>query len=84
VKCLCGYYTHELTVALVTQTRAIQDQANQNSDIDRRDSFQASFINEELLAIDRHWVVGTLYYMRMWPLVGCSCTSACLHTHACT
>ena len=46
MKCLCGYYTHELTVALVTQTRAIQDQANQNSDIDRRDSFQASFINE--------------------------------------
>lgn len=37
-----GYFTHQLTVAMVTGTRLAQDQASQNSNMDGKGASEAT------------------------------------------
>lgn len=63
-----SYCTHGLTGAVATRVRPTQDQANQNTNIDRVDDLQAPPHAEEIL--DSCWGRKNNSSLRIWPTAG--------------
>lgn len=62
---------HQVTAVVLTNTRPIQDQASQNSRIDRGGTSMALYLLEELLISAE----GESLSFKMWLLVSYSCYS---------